>query len=139
MNFDHIVKLGKKNVIRDLPKILNPKIYICKSCQIVKQVQVPFKSEESLLGPYNTSVFPYYCCHYSPLLLLLCPCCPHIVIIDLNRISPWSPYTLYLLPPICDNLLDLKNYTPATINLSVSSHGFNPFHCVMLSMISNLA
>ena len=36
---------------------------------------------DDMLGPYNTSLFPYYYCHCSPLLLFLFPCCPHIVII----------------------------------------------------------
>ena len=50
----------------------------------------------SLLGPSNTSVFPYYYFHCSPLLLLLCPCCPHIVIIVPHR----SPLLLLLCPYI---------------------------------------
>ena len=51
---------------------------------------------QALLGPHNTSVFPYYYCHYSSLLLLLCPFCPHIVIIVPRR----SPLLLLLCPYI---------------------------------------
>lgn len=38
MNFDQIVKLGKKNVVRDLPKLSKLENTICKSRQIRKKV-----------------------------------------------------------------------------------------------------
>ena len=52
--------------------------------------------EEEVLGPYNASVFPYYYCHCIPLLLLLCPCYTHIVIIVPHR----TPLLLLLCPYI---------------------------------------
>ena len=55
-----------------------------------------FLKQRGMLGPYNTSVIPYYYCHCSPLLLLLCPFCPHIVIIVPHR----SPLLLLLSPYI---------------------------------------
>lgn len=55
-----------------------------------------FLKERGMWGPYNTSAFPYYYCHCSPLLLLLCPCCPHIIIIVPHR----SPLLLLLCPYI---------------------------------------
>ena len=47
-----------------------------------------FLKERGMLGPYNTSI--------SPLLLFLCPCSPHIVIIVPHR----SPLLLLLFPYI---------------------------------------
>ena len=49
-----------------------------------------------VLGHYNISVFPHYYCHYSPLFLFLCPCCPHIVVIVPHR----SPLLLLVCPCI---------------------------------------
>ena len=48
---------------------------------VVRGCWAPIKD---LLGPYNTRFLHYYC-HYSPLFLLLCPYCPHIVIIVPRR------------------------------------------------------
>ena len=49
----------------------------------------------TLLGPYTTSVTPY-CYQYNPLIILLCPCSLHIVIIVPHR----SPLLLLFFPYI---------------------------------------
>ena len=49
-----------------------------------------------MLGPYNTTVLTYYC-YCSPLMLSLCPCCPHIVIIVLHRSPLFLLFCLTLL------------------------------------------
>ena len=48
-----------------------------------------------LLGPYTTSVTPY-CYYYNPLIIFVCPCSPHIVII----VPHGSPLLLLLCPYI---------------------------------------
>ena len=55
--------------------------------QICSSFQNTYHTTKFLLGPYNTIVFPYYYCHCSPSLLLLCPFCPHLFII-VSHISP---------------------------------------------------
>jgi hypothetical protein len=50
MNFDNLVKINTKQVVRDMPKITKPSNIICKQCQHGKQSRVSFKTKE-----YTTS------------------------------------------------------------------------------------
>jgi hypothetical protein len=43
INFDNLVKLGKTQAVRDMPRIEKPIDVICKSCQHEKQIRVSFK------------------------------------------------------------------------------------------------
>ena len=72
-------------------------LILCYRLQYMASIPVEPWTTQKLLCPYNTSVFPYYYCHCSPLLLLLFPCCPHIVIIVPHR----SPLLLLLFPYYC--------------------------------------
>jgi len=46
--------MGKKEAIRDLMNISKPSNKNCKSCQVGKKIQVPFKSNENAsTSPYN--------------------------------------------------------------------------------------
>ena len=66
--FDNLIKSNKKEVVRDLPKIINPSNPICKHCQIGKQTRVRFKTKEhstteplelihtDLCGPTGTKI-----------------------------------------------------------------------------------
>ena len=58
---------------------------------------------EWLLGPYNTSVTPYCYCSINPLLLLLCPCIPHIFIIvphGIPLVLLLCPYIIIVMPTL---------------------------------------
>ena len=48
LNFDNIVKLSKKEVVRDLPKIVKPLNLVCRHCQHVKQTKSSFKTKEHM-------------------------------------------------------------------------------------------
>ena len=48
LNFDHIISLSKKNVVRDMPVIKKPSNTICKSYQLGKQTRTSFKTKEKL-------------------------------------------------------------------------------------------
>lgn len=57
LNFDQIVKLSKKNVVKDLPRLSKPNNIISKSCQLGKKARVSFKGKE------NTSEKPLHLVH----------------------------------------------------------------------------
>ena len=46
INFDNLVKIIKKEALREMPKITNPPNAICKHCQHGKQTKVEFKTKE---------------------------------------------------------------------------------------------
>jgi hypothetical protein len=46
INFDNLVKINKKKVVRDFPLILKPSNPICKHCQHGKKTRVTFKTKE---------------------------------------------------------------------------------------------
>ena len=46
LNFDNIVRISKKEVVRDLPKIVKPLNSVCKHCQHGKQTRAIFKTKE---------------------------------------------------------------------------------------------
>lgn len=48
INFDHVIKLRKREVVRDFPTIKNPPNTMCKSCQLGKQTRTTFKSKDQL-------------------------------------------------------------------------------------------
>ena len=68
LNFDNIMKVSKKEVVRDLPKIVNPLNSVCKHCQHGKQTKARFKAKENttshpleivhtdLCGPTKTKI-----------------------------------------------------------------------------------
>ena len=46
INFDNLIKANKKEVVREMPKIINPANAVCKQCQHGKQTNVEFKTKE---------------------------------------------------------------------------------------------
>jgi hypothetical protein len=46
LSFSQLVKLGRKSVVRDMPKISKPENVVYKSCQFGKQSRVQFKEKE---------------------------------------------------------------------------------------------
>ena len=46
INFDNLVKINKKEVVREMPKISKPTNTICESCWHDKQTKVKFKKKE---------------------------------------------------------------------------------------------
>ena len=48
LNFDNLVKISKKEVVRDLPKIVKPLNSFCKHCQHVNQTRASFKTKEHM-------------------------------------------------------------------------------------------
>lgn len=50
MNFDNLLKINTKQVVRDMPKITKPSNTICKQCQHGNKTRARFKSKE-----YSTS------------------------------------------------------------------------------------
>ena len=48
LNFDNLVKISKKVVVRDLPKIVKPLNLVCKHCQHGKQTISNFKIKEHM-------------------------------------------------------------------------------------------
>ena len=68
INFDNLVRINKKEVVREMPKISKPTNTICESCQQDKQTKVDFKTKENfashplellhtdLCGPMRTKV-----------------------------------------------------------------------------------
>ena len=79
LNFNNIVKISKKEVVRDLPKIVKPIKSVCKHCQHGKQTIVNFKIKEhmtshpmeiihtDLCGPTRTKIMQGY--YYFMLLI----------------------------------------------------------------------
>jgi hypothetical protein len=47
ISFNQLVKLGRKSVVQDMPKISKPKNVVYKSCQFGKQSSVQFKEKEN--------------------------------------------------------------------------------------------
>jgi len=48
LHFCNLVKISKKQVVREMPEITKPKNILCKHCQHGKQTKVEFKSKEYL-------------------------------------------------------------------------------------------
>ena len=48
LNFDNLVKISKREAIRDLPKIVKPHNSVCKHCQHGKQTRASFKIKEHM-------------------------------------------------------------------------------------------
>ena len=46
LHFENLVKINKKQAVREMPKITKPKNILCKHCQHGKQTKVEFKSKE---------------------------------------------------------------------------------------------
>ena len=46
LNFDNLVRISKKEVVRELPKIVKPLNLVCKHCQHGKQTRAIFKIKE---------------------------------------------------------------------------------------------
>ena len=45
LNFDNLVKVSKKEVVRDLPKIVKPLNSVCRHCQHGKETKSSFKTK----------------------------------------------------------------------------------------------
>jgi hypothetical protein len=66
MHFDNLVKVNKREVVREMPQIMKPTNTLCKHCQQGKQTKTRFKSKEysttkpleivhtDLIGPTTT-------------------------------------------------------------------------------------
>jgi transposase InsO family protein len=50
IGFDNLIKVSKKEVVRDMPKIIKPSNSVCRHCQHGKKTRVRFKTKE-----YSTS------------------------------------------------------------------------------------
>ena len=48
LNIDNLMKVSKKEAVRDLPKIVKPLNSVCKHCQHGKQTRVIFKTKEHM-------------------------------------------------------------------------------------------
>ena len=48
LNFDNIARISKKEVVRDLPKIVKPLNSVCKHCQHGKKTRASFKTKEHM-------------------------------------------------------------------------------------------
>ena len=46
IHFDNLVKISKKQAVRELPKIKKPLNNVCEHCQHGKQTRVEFKTKE---------------------------------------------------------------------------------------------
>jgi hypothetical protein len=68
MHFDNLVKVIKREAVREMPQIMKPTNTVCKHCQQGKQTKTGFKSKEysttrpleivhtGLVGPTTTEV-----------------------------------------------------------------------------------
>ena len=61
LNFDNIVKISKKKVVRDFPKILKPLNTVCKHCQLGKQTRTSSKTKEHMTSHPLEIVHTYLC------------------------------------------------------------------------------
>ena len=50
INFENLININKKYVVRDFPKIIKPSNVVCKHCQHGKKTRISFKTKE-----YSTS------------------------------------------------------------------------------------
>jgi hypothetical protein len=50
IGFDNLIKINKKDVVRDMPRIIKPSNFVCRHCQHGKKTRVRFKTKE-----YSTS------------------------------------------------------------------------------------
>ena len=48
LNFYNLVKIRKKEAVRDLPKIVKPLNSVCKHCQHGKQTRACYKTKEHM-------------------------------------------------------------------------------------------
>ena len=48
LNFDNLVKISKKEVVRVLPKIVKPLNSVCRNCQHGKQTRTNFKTKKPM-------------------------------------------------------------------------------------------
>ena len=48
LNFDNLVKISKKEDVRDLPKTVKPLNYVCKHCKHGNQTRTNFKTKEHM-------------------------------------------------------------------------------------------
>ena len=48
LNFDNLVRVSKKEVVRGLPKIVKPLNSVCRHCQHEKQTKASFKRKEHM-------------------------------------------------------------------------------------------
>jgi hypothetical protein len=46
IKFDNLVKVNKKEAVREMPQIMKPTNTLCKNCQKGKQTKTRFKSKE---------------------------------------------------------------------------------------------
>jgi hypothetical protein len=83
LHFDNLVKISKRQVVRDMPPIIKPSDPICKHCQHGKQTRVTFKTKEhstskplqlihtDLCGPTRTKVCKVSIILYYSLMIIL--------------------------------------------------------------------
>ena len=69
LNFDNLVKISQKEVVRNIPKIIKPQNHVCRHCLHGKQTRTSFKVKEhttsqplelihiDLCGPTRTTSF----------------------------------------------------------------------------------
>ena len=57
LDFDNLVKISKKEVARDLPKIVKPLNSVCKHCQHGKKNRASFKTKEHPLEIVHTDIY----------------------------------------------------------------------------------
>ena len=48
LHFENLVKVSKKEAVRDLPKIVKPLNLVCKHCQHGNQTRASFKTKEHM-------------------------------------------------------------------------------------------
>ena len=46
INFDNLVKISKKKVVKEMPEITKPNDTLCKQCQHGKKTRVKFQTKE---------------------------------------------------------------------------------------------
>ena len=62
LRFENIVKVSKKGVVRNYPKIIKPPNHVCRHCLHGKQIRTRFKVKKrttTLLGLYNPPLSIY--------------------------------------------------------------------------------
>ena len=61
LNFGNLIKVSKKEAIRDLPKIVKPLNSVCKHCQHGKQTRASCKTKEHMTSHPLEIVHTYLC------------------------------------------------------------------------------